>query len=70
MKGQHFILWPLSRRDTFNIGNKLGFHWQMTHVEFTSDVAHLHNIEWWKMAFTAHNARDALSTFCIGLITI
>ena len=42
----------------------------MTHVEFTSDVAHLHNIEWWKMAFTAHNARDALSTFCIGLITI
>ena len=23
----------------------LGFHWQMTHVEFANDIVHLHNIE-------------------------
>ena len=28
-----------------NIGIKLGFHWQMTRVEYASDVVHLHNIE-------------------------
>ena len=31
-------MWP------FDIN--LGFHWQMTHVEYASDVVHLHNIEW------------------------
>ena len=29
-----------------NIGIKLGFHWQMTHVEYANDVVPLHNIEW------------------------
>ena len=24
---------------------KVGFHWQMTHVEFANDVVHFHNIE-------------------------
>ena len=28
-----------------DIGIELGFHWQMTHVEFASDVVCLHNIE-------------------------
>ena len=35
--------WPI-RYDIANIGIKLGFHWQMTHVEFANDV-HLHNFE-------------------------
>ena len=26
----------------------LGFHWQMTHVEYASDVIHLNHIEQWK----------------------
>ena len=36
------LLW---RHDTTNIGIKLIFHWQMTHVEYANDVVHLHNIE-------------------------
>ena len=31
-----------------NIGIKLDFHWQMTHVESANDVVHLHNIERYK----------------------
>ena len=31
--------------NTTNIVIKLGFHWQMTHVEYANDVVHLHNIE-------------------------
>ena len=31
-----------------NIGPKLGFYWQMTHVAFATDVVHLHNIEQYK----------------------
>ena len=28
-----------------NIGIQLGFHMQMTHVEYANDVVHLHDIE-------------------------
>ena len=34
--------------DTINIDIKLGFYWQMTHVECASYVIHLHNIEQWE----------------------
>ena len=34
--------------NTINVGIKLGFHWQMPHVESASDVHHLHNTEQWK----------------------
>ena len=27
------------------LGIKVGFHWQVTHVESTNDVVYLHNIE-------------------------
>ena len=27
------------------LASKLGFHWQMTHVEYANDVVHLHNID-------------------------
>ena len=44
---QHFILHVATymRHDTTNIGNQLGFHWQMTHEEPIIDVVHLPNIE-------------------------
>ena len=38
-------MWPVYRHGTTNIDIKLGFHWQMSHVESTNDVVHLHNIE-------------------------
>jgi hypothetical protein len=38
----------LYRRHTINIGIELGVHWQKTHVEYASDVVHLHNVERWK----------------------
>ena len=43
---QHFIL-HVTILATWNnqYGIKLGFHWQMTHVEFANDVIHSHNIQ-------------------------
>ena len=38
-------MWPFYKHNTTNIDIKLGLHWQMTHVEFDSDVVHLDNIE-------------------------
>ena len=37
--------WPVQSHDASNISIKLGFHWQMTHVEYANSVVHLHNIE-------------------------
>ena len=31
-------MWPLWRHGATNIGVKLGFHWQMTHVEYATDI--------------------------------
>lgn len=31
--------------DTTNVDIGLGIHWQMTHVEYASDVNHLHKVE-------------------------
>ena len=39
-------MWPLKKHDTTNIDIKLGFYWQMTHVECVNIVIHLQNIEW------------------------
>jgi hypothetical protein len=43
---QHFTLHVTTLETcTTNMDIKLGFHWQMTHVESANDVVHLHNIE-------------------------
>ena len=38
-------MWQLYRHDRTILDIQLGFHWQMTHVQSTFDVVHLHNIE-------------------------
>ena len=47
---QHFTLTcdHFRGHDTLNMSIILGFHWQMIHVESTSDVVHLHNIKQWE----------------------
>ena len=37
---------------TTNIGIRIGFHWQTTHVEYAYDVVPLHNIVWYKSSPT------------------
>jgi hypothetical protein len=43
---QQFIVHATTLETWHNhIGIKVGFDWQMTHIEFANDVVHLHNIE-------------------------